>query len=89
MIEERRIDEDSPGGPAVRKRVRILNDRTGRVEASFEERVRLYDAEEIDRLLEASGLRILGARMGAVDGTPWSWGAPRLVRLAERPAGRA
>jgi SAM-dependent methyltransferase len=85
VIEERRIDEGAPGGPAVRKHVRILNGRTGRLEASFEERVRLYEPDEIDGLLESSGLRILGARLGDVTGVPWSWATPRLVRLAERP----
>jgi SAM-dependent methyltransferase len=86
VLEVRRIDESASGGPVVRKRVTIVNPRTGRNEASWTERVRLYGADEIDALLESAGLRPLGHRMGVLDGTPHSWASPRLIRLAERPA---
>jgi SAM-dependent methyltransferase len=85
VLEVRRIDESSPGGPVVEKRVTIFHPRTGHEEAAWTERVRLYDADEIDALLAAAGLRTVGHRMGDLDGTPHSWTTARLVRIAERP----
>jgi SAM-dependent methyltransferase len=87
IVEERRIDESGPGGPAVHKRVRVFHPGTGKEEATFEERVRLYSADEIDDLLVSAGLVPVGDRMGDVGGSPVSPTADRLVRLAVRPAG--
>src|SRR5207248_1627046 len=58
----RRIDDDSPGGPYVRKEVLVSNAKTGHVEGVFEERVRLYGADEIDVALLAAGLSPEGLR---------------------------
>jgi SAM-dependent methyltransferase len=84
VVEERRIDEAAPGGPAVRKRVIVYHPTTGHAEAEFEERVRLYTADEIDALLDAARLVPVGERMGDVEGNPWTESSPRLVRIAER-----
>jgi SAM-dependent methyltransferase len=85
VLEVRRIDESPASGPVVRKRVTIFQPKTGKEEAAWGERVRLYTPDEIDALLEGAGLRPVGYRMGDLAGTPHSWASPRLVRIAERP----
>lgn len=80
---ERRI-ADGPYGPCVFKRVVATDIVSGTVEARFEERVRLYDADEVDALLAEAGLTPVGDRLGSVDGAPFDAEAARLVRVAAR-----
>ncbi len=80
---ERRI-ADGPHGPCVFKRVEATDARSGSLEARFEERVRLYTADEVDALLTEAGLTPVGERLGGVDGSPHGDEAARLVRVAER-----
>ncbi len=80
----RRIDDASPGGPYVRKRVAITDDRTGAVLHDVEERVRLYGADELDATLFAAGLEPSGPRHGDFDGSLFGPDSPRLIRVARR-----
>lgn len=80
----RRI-EDSPAGPVVHKHVLARDRGSDRLITSFDERVRLYTAEEVDALLVEAGLEPEGQPMGEVDGRPLTPDAPRLVRVARRP----
>lgn len=80
---ERRI-ADGPFGPCVFKRIHARDAVSGRELASFEERVRLYTADEVEALLEEAGFTLVGDRMGHVDGSPFDARAPRFVRVAER-----
>jgi SAM-dependent methyltransferase len=77
----RRI-EDTPAGPCVFKRVEASEPESERVQAAFEERVRLYTCAEIDDLLAEAGFVPSGRPLGGVDGEPFDERAPRLVRLA-------
>lgn len=86
---ERRMDETTPAGPYVRKRIVVTDRRTGHVAGDIQERVRLYGPDEIDRLLGLAGLEPEGARLGDVDGTLLSPTSPRFVRVARRPLRRA
>lgn len=80
----RRIDEDGPGGPVVRKSLVARDAGSGRVVTEFEERVRLYTPDEVDALLVEAGLEPVGERMGHVDGRPLDAASSRYVRLARR-----
>ncbi len=80
---ERRI-ADGPFGPCVFKRVEASDAVSGLPQASFEERVRLYTADEVDALLTEAGLTPVGERLGNVQGAPFDDQAPRLVRVAQR-----
>lgn len=80
---ERRIAE-GPFGTCVFKRVDASDSVTGRPLASFEERVRLYTADEVDALLEEAGFSLRGERMGDVQGAPFNAESARYVRVAER-----
>lgn len=82
QIRFRRRVEETPHGPCVFKQVEASEPGSRRVEASFEERVRLYDLGEIDALLVEAGLAPQGDPLGDVDGTPFGPGSPRLVRVA-------
>lgn len=81
----RRIAEHTTGGPMVIKDVEAVDARSGRVETSFQERVRLYTREDIDRLLRDAGLEPEGEPLGDVFGAPFSESAERLVRIARCP----
>jgi len=80
---ERRI-ADGPHGPCVFKRLKATDVHSGNVEVQFEERVRLYTADEVDDLLTEAGFTPVGDRLGDLGGAPFSAGAPRLVRVAQR-----
>ncbi|CAN5624692.1 class I SAM-dependent methyltransferase [soil metagenome] len=69
------------GGRRVEKRIRI---RGKGVEEDFVERVRLYDAVELEVLLDTVGLRV-EARFGDYGGGPPGPTAPREILLARRP----
>jgi SAM-dependent methyltransferase len=77
----RRI-EDMPAGPCVFKRVEAREPGSDRIDASFEERVRLYTVAEIDALLTEAGFALIGEPLGNVDGTLFDDDAERLVRVA-------
>lgn len=81
----RRFDDVTPGGPYVRKHIRITDDRTGALLHEVEERVRLYGADELDAALSAAGLVPTGPRHGDFDGSPLGPDSPRLIRVAQRP----
>jgi hypothetical protein len=49
----------------------------------FEERVRLYGADELAALLTDAGLRV-AAQFGNYDGTPSTPAAPRVILVAAR-----
>ena len=80
---QRRI-ADGPFGPCVFKRIQAKDAVSGRDLASFEERVRLYTADEVEALLTEAGFSLRGERMGNVDGDAFSATSPRFVRVAER-----
>ena len=81
----RRRIEDTPAGAVVRKQVVARDGGSGRLITSFEERVRLYTADEVDALLRDADFELVGVPMGDVDGRPLTPDAPRLVRVAQRP----
>lgn len=85
----RRIDEGAAHGPVVVKHVEARVPGTTTVEASFEERVRLYTPDELDALLTEAGLVPEGERLGGLDGVPFDPAtSPRCVRVARRPTRR-
>lgn len=84
----RRIDEGAAAGPVVIKSVTASIAGSGHVEASFEERVRLYTPDEIDALLSEAGLAPQGPRYGSLDGTPFEPLSDRYVRVAQAARGR-
>jgi len=85
---ERRMDDTTPSGPYVRKRIVVTDLRLGQVVGDIQERVRLYAPDELNRVLGLAGLEPEGARLGDFDGTLLSPTAPRLIRVARRPLGR-
>jgi SAM-dependent methyltransferase len=84
----RRIDERAGDRPAVVKEVRVVDERTEFVAGEFEERVRLYEPDEVDALLSEARLTPIGPRYGHLDGRPFGPTTPRLVRVAERVSPR-
>jgi SAM-dependent methyltransferase len=82
---ERRIDEDAPDGPCVRKRVHAEHAATGRPVAAWEERVRLYERADLEALLALAGFAPAGEPRGDLLGLPFSPIAPRLVLVARVP----
>ena len=81
---ERRIEESGPGGACVLKHVRAVDARTGALSSEYEERVRLYTAEELDALLGEAGFKLVGERLGDLAGASFEPDSPRLVRVAQR-----
>jgi len=71
----RRIEE---GGRFVIKEIELRDE--GR---RFEERVRLYDTDELAALLSDAGLRV-AARFGDYDGGPTGPDAPRVILVGAR-----
>ncbi len=65
-------------GDTVVKRIRIESGRSDAESREFEERVRLYEPRELERLLAASGLATT-ARFGDYGGGPFTSGSPRLI----------
>ncbi len=80
------IDEEGTDGPVVRKAVKGYDRATGLLLMDFEERVRLYTADELDALLTTAGFTLVGEPMGGVDGAPLDTLSTRLVRVVELPA---
>lgn len=78
--QERRLVE---GGRRVEKRIRIVDEATGQTE-EFLERVRLYEARELDHLLATTGF-LVEARFGGYDGRAEVDEAPRRILLATLP----
>ena len=81
---ERHIDDDAPGGPRVKKKVRASWKDTGIFATEYEEDVRLYTPDEIDEMLIETGFRLEGQRLGEFDGSPFDPDSPRLIRIASR-----
>jgi len=81
---ERRIEEDGQAGPVVLKRVQATHRTTDAIEADYEERVRLYTADEVDALLAEVGFEPVGERLGGFDLSPFGPDAPRLLRVYQR-----
>ena len=81
---ERRIEEDGPAGPVVLKRVVATHRTTDAIEADYEERVRLYTADEVDALLGEVGFVPAGDRFGDFERTPFAPDSPRLLRVYQR-----
>ena len=75
VVQERRL---SNAGRTVVKVIHLEHE--GR---SFEERVRLFERDELERMLAAAGLRIQAA-FGDYDGGPHTPESPRLLLLARR-----
>lgn len=73
-------------GDTVVKRIRIRGPGTGGDPREFEERVRLYTAEELEHMLEAEGLRV-DERYGGYDGGPFDASAERLILVGAAGAG--
>ena len=65
-------------GDTVVKRIRIESGSDDGGPREFEERVRLYEPRDLERLLGASGLATT-ARFGDYGGTPFTPGSPRLI----------
>jgi len=80
----REVDDPAVGAAGDRHHVDAADAQSGRPVASFEERVRLYSADEVDALLEEAGFTLRGERMGDVHGAPFNAEAARYVRVAER-----
>jgi len=85
ILMERRIEDDGAAGPTVLKHVRASHRATDVVQAEFEERVRLYSADEVDALLAEAGFEPAGGRLGDFDGSEFGPGSPRLIRVYRRP----
>jgi SAM-dependent methyltransferase len=84
-VEIQRRIEDAPGDRGVVvKHVRVVDARTDSVEGEFEERVTLYEPDDLEQVLSEAGLAPVGDRFGHVDGRPYGPESPRLVRVAER-----
>jgi hypothetical protein len=81
------MDDTTPAGPYVRKRIVVTDLRLGQVVGDIQERVRLYAPTSSTRA-RPRGPRARGARLGDFDGTLLSPTAPRLIRVARRPLGR-
>lgn len=73
VVQEREIVGDT-----VVKRIRIVERGTEGDPREFEERVRLYSAEELEDMLEAEGLRV-ERRYGDYDGADYDVSAERLI----------
>lgn len=75
VIQQRRLLE---GGRRVEKRIRIVK---ADGEQAFTERVRLYEAPELARLLESEGVEPLDL-MGDYEGSPHTVDSPRTIIFA-------
>lgn len=77
VIQKRRLTD---GGRVVEKHIHVkgIGDEADR---EFLERVRLYDPDELEEMVETSGMRV-EARMGGYDGVAWSGETPRVILLA-------
>lgn len=80
----RRIDEGAASGPHVLKHVVARTRGAGTVEADYVERVRLYEPDEIDRLLADAGLKPEGERYGSLLAAPFEPLSERYVRVARK-----
>ena len=83
----RRIDDAAPGGPCVRKTIRLETVAGGDPVGVIEERVRLHTPAALDAMLAAAGLEPLGAPAADLLGAPFDPAtSPRFVRVARRVA---
>jgi SAM-dependent methyltransferase len=85
----RRIDDASERGPYVRKEIVVTDTRTRSVVSDVEERVRLYEPQQLDAMLVHAGLTPVGSAAGDFDGAPWRPASPRWIRVAQRPPARS
>jgi SAM-dependent methyltransferase len=82
----RRLDDTSPGGPYVRKTIRLETVAGGDPVGVVEERVRLHTPAALDAMLVAAGLEPVGAPASDLRGSPFLPAtSPRYVRVARRP----
>ncbi len=77
VIQDRALEDD---GRIVRKQIRISAE--GEEPRVFMERVRLYEAEELESMLSEQRLEPV-ARFGGYDGAPPSSESPRVIILAQ------
>lgn len=77
VIQTREIRDDR-----VLKRILIRTPGTSKPDREFEERVRLYSAEELERMLEAEGLRVR-ERYGNYGGGDYDAAAERLILFGD------
>jgi SAM-dependent methyltransferase len=88
-VEVRRWIEEPPHrGATVRKSIRVIDTRTDSVEGEVQERVRLYEPDDLEAMLVEAGLDPVGERLGGLDGRPFHASAPRFVRVARRSTAR-
>jgi SAM-dependent methyltransferase len=87
VTHRRRLDLDAPDGPYVRKATTFTDTRNGRLVMEVEERVRLYEPEELDAMLRVAGLEPCGDAVGDFDGRPFDAASPRWIRVAARRTG--
>lgn len=84
----RRIDETTPGGPYVRKTVRLETVAGGDPVGVVTERVRLHAPAALDAMLAAAGLEPVGAPASDLSGAPFDPAtSARFVRVARKPTG--
>lgn len=77
VVQRRRLEE---GGRVVVKEIEIVDPDTSRIVRTFHERVRLYLREELERLLDAAGLRT-EHRFGDYSGAALAPDSPRCILL--------
>lgn len=83
----RRVDDVAPGGPYVRKTIRLETVAGGDPVGLIEERVRLHTPAALDAMLVAAGLEPVGPPAADLRGAPFDPAAsPRFVRVARRRA---
>ncbi|MBL9086216.1 MAG: class I SAM-dependent methyltransferase [Planctomycetia bacterium] len=83
----RRVDDVAPGGPYVRKTIRLETVAGGDPVGVVEERVRLHPPAALDAMLAAAGLEPEGAPASDLRGSPFDPAtSPRFVRVARRVA---
>jgi SAM-dependent methyltransferase len=83
VIETRSVESGHDADRVVKELV-ILDPRGGELER-YQERVALYDREEVSDMLGASGWTVREV-LGDYAGGPWSVRSPRLILVAQRSA---
>jgi len=82
VVQERRRIRPGEDADLVVKRVHV-RDARGATVAEYEERVALYDREDVEAMLETSGWTVR-AVFGGYDGAPWAEGSERLFLVTDR-----
>lgn len=77
VVQERHLEE---GGKVVVKHIQILDPSDGRLVGTFQERVRLYSAGELEEMLVAAGLES-ERRFGDYAGSEFREDSPRLILM--------